>query len=48
MKPQWPNVKPSSLPAVAVAKERLLITASAKNEFTERLDSMTGKTCAVA
>ncbi len=30
------------------AKERLLITASGRNEFTERLGSMTGPVCAVA
>jgi superfamily I DNA/RNA helicase len=30
------------------AKERLLITASGRNEFTERLESMTAKICAVA
>jgi superfamily I DNA/RNA helicase len=30
------------------AKERLMITASAKNEFTEKLVSMTGAHCAVA
>ena len=30
------------------AKERLMITASGKNEFTERLTSMTGPVCAVA
>jgi ATP-dependent exoDNAse (exonuclease V) beta subunit len=30
------------------AKERLLITASGKNEFTERLESMTSPVCAVA
>jgi hypothetical protein len=30
------------------AKERLLITASAKNNFTEKLSSMTGAGCAVA
>lgn len=30
------------------AKERLLITASAKNDFTERLHSMTEHACAVA
>ncbi len=30
------------------AKERLLITASARNEFTERLGTMTGDACAVA
>jgi hypothetical protein len=30
------------------AKERLLITASGRNEFTERLGSMTGAACAVA
>ena len=30
------------------AKERLLITASGRNEFTERLESMTSPACAVA
>jgi ATP-dependent exoDNAse (exonuclease V) beta subunit len=30
------------------AKERLLITASGKNHFTERLQAMTGNICAVA
>ena len=30
------------------AKERLMITASAKNEFTEKLSFMTGPVCAVA
>ena len=30
------------------AKERLMITASRKNEFTERLEAMAGKVCAVA
>jgi superfamily I DNA/RNA helicase len=30
------------------AKERLLITASGRNEFTERLETMTGLVCAVA
>jgi hypothetical protein len=30
------------------AKERLLITASGRNEFTERLGAMTDKICAVA
>ncbi len=30
------------------SKERLLITASGRNEFTERLRSMTGAVCAVA
>jgi superfamily I DNA/RNA helicase len=30
------------------AKERLMITASGKNEFTERLESMTSPVCAVA
>jgi superfamily I DNA/RNA helicase len=30
------------------AKERLLITASAKNEFTEKLTCMTSAVCAVA
>jgi superfamily I DNA/RNA helicase len=30
------------------AKEHLLITASGKNDFTERLESMTGPVCAVA
>ena len=30
------------------AKERLLITASGRNEFTEKLTSMTGPVCAVA
>lgn len=30
------------------AKERLLITASGRNDFTERLESMAGKVCAVA
>jgi superfamily I DNA/RNA helicase len=30
------------------AKERLLITASGRNEFTARLESLTGKICAVA
>ena len=30
------------------AKERLMITASGKNGFTERLSSMTGPVCAVA
>ena len=30
------------------AKERLLITASGKNEFTEKLVSMTDEVCAVA
>jgi hypothetical protein len=30
------------------AKERLLITASARNEFAERLDAMTRLGCAVA
>ncbi|MCU0797621.1 MAG: ATP-binding domain-containing protein [Akkermansiaceae bacterium] len=30
------------------AKERLLITASGRNEFTERLAGMTGPVCAVA
>ena len=30
------------------AKERLLITASGKNEFTEKLSSITGTVCAVA
>jgi superfamily I DNA/RNA helicase len=30
------------------AKERLLITASATNEFTERLHSMTEHACAIA
>ena len=30
------------------AKERLLIMASGRNEFTERLESMTGMVCAVA
>jgi superfamily I DNA/RNA helicase len=30
------------------AKERLLITASGRNEFTERLGAMTGAVCAVA
>ena len=30
------------------AKERLLITASGRNEFTERLKMMMGAVCAVA
>jgi superfamily I DNA/RNA helicase len=30
------------------AKERLLITASGKNEFTDRLGAMTGGICAFA
>jgi superfamily I DNA/RNA helicase len=30
------------------AKERLMITASGRNEFTERLANMTGPVCAVA
>jgi superfamily I DNA/RNA helicase len=30
------------------AKERLMITASGKNDFTERLGSMTRPVCAVA
>jgi superfamily I DNA/RNA helicase len=30
------------------AKERLLITAAAKNEFTEKFAVMTGEVCAVA
>jgi superfamily I DNA/RNA helicase len=30
------------------AKERLLITASGRNEFTERLEAMAGAVCAVA
>lgn len=30
------------------AKQRLLITASGRNEFTERLESMTSRVCAVA
>jgi hypothetical protein len=30
------------------AKERLLITASGRNGFTEKLTSMTGTVCAVA
>jgi ATP-dependent exoDNAse (exonuclease V) beta subunit len=30
------------------AKERLLITASGRNEFTEKLACMTGVVCAVA
>ena len=30
------------------AKERLLITASARNHFTEKLSSMTSPVCAVA
>lgn len=30
------------------AKERLLITASERNEFTERLGAMAGAACAVA
>lgn len=30
------------------AKERLLITASGRNEFTERLESITGANCAAA
>ena len=30
------------------AKERLLITASARNDFTEKLATMTGAGCAVA
>ena len=30
------------------AKERLMITASGRNEFTERLGAMTGPACAVA
>lgn len=30
------------------AKERLMITASGRNEFTQRLETMTGMTCAVA
>ncbi|MEO8613786.1 MAG: 3'-5' exonuclease [Luteolibacter sp.] len=30
------------------AKERLMITASGKNEFTEKLGSVTGMVCAVA
>jgi superfamily I DNA/RNA helicase len=30
------------------AKERLLITASGKNEFTEKMELMTGAVCAVA
>jgi hypothetical protein len=30
------------------AKERLMITASGKNEFTERLESMMGQVFAVA
>lgn len=30
------------------AKERLMITAAGRNDFTERLESMTGKICAVA
>ena len=30
------------------AKERLLITASGRNEFTEKLEAMTGVVCAVA
>ena len=30
------------------AKERLMITASGRNEFTERLTSMTGPVCTVA
>ena len=30
------------------AKERLMITASEKNEFTERLGARTGAACAVA
>jgi superfamily I DNA/RNA helicase len=30
------------------AKERLMITASGRNEFTERLVFMTGAVCAMA
>ena len=30
------------------AKERLLITASRRNEFTERLETSLGEVCAVA
>lgn len=30
------------------AKEHLMITAAGKNDFTERLESMTGKICSVA
>jgi ATP-dependent exoDNAse (exonuclease V) beta subunit len=30
------------------AKERLMITASGRNEFTERLGAMKGAVCAVA
>lgn len=30
------------------AKERLLITASGRNDFTERLEAMTVSICAVA
>jgi ATP-dependent exoDNAse (exonuclease V) beta subunit len=30
------------------ANKRLLITAAGKNDFTERLESMAGKICAVA
>jgi superfamily I DNA/RNA helicase len=30
------------------AKERLMITASGRNEFTERLEATAGKICAVA
>jgi ATP-dependent exoDNAse (exonuclease V) beta subunit len=30
------------------AKERLMITALGRNEFTERLGTMTGVACAVA
>jgi hypothetical protein len=30
------------------AKERLMITASGRNEFTERLENMPGPVCAVA
>jgi superfamily I DNA/RNA helicase len=30
------------------AKERLMITAAGRNDFTERLESMAGKVCAVA
>jgi ATP-dependent exoDNAse (exonuclease V) beta subunit len=30
------------------AKELLLVTASAKNEFTERLETMTGSVCDIA
>jgi superfamily I DNA/RNA helicase len=30
------------------AKERLMITAAGRNDFTDRLEAMAGKVCAVA